>query len=263
MNEDLTLEEIAEGLGKSLAFVDEKVFGMSAHSVDIDGKPKRGTKKPKNNGWSPEEDPEDEDVFEKSEISENEIKVLGYLDSLTDEEFDVKFPDGRDEESAEELKWIFDTVTAFARRAVTNRRKKRRRALIPGKSEKQEVDSPDKDEFLEAEEKTAKKPLKDPKGGLTSAGRAHFKRTEGANLKPGVRGRADTPEKMRRKGSFLTRFFTNPSGPMKDDKGRPTRLALSAAAWGEPVPQNAEDAAALAAKGRRLLERYEKAKKKK
>lgn len=108
----------------------------------------------------------------------------------------------------------------------------------------------------------ADQPLKDPKGGLTAAGREYFKRTEGANLKPGVRGRADTPEKMRRKGSFLTRFFTNPSGPMKDEKGRPTRLALSAAAWGEPVPQDRSDAAALAAKGRRLLERYEKVKKK-
>ena len=102
--------------------------------------------------------------------------------------------------------------------------------------------------------------LKDPKGGLTAAGRRHFKETEGANLKPGVKGPADTPEKMRRKGSFLTRFFTNPSGPMKDDKGRPTRLALSAAAWGEPVPQDRSDAAELAAKGRRLLERYDKAK---
>jgi hypothetical protein len=105
-------------------------------------------------------------------------------------------------------------------------------------------------------------PLKDPQGGLTAAGRRHFKETEGANLKPGVKGRADTPEKMRRKGSFLTRFFTNPSGPMKDDKGRPTRLALSAAAWGEPVPQNMQDAAELAAKGRRLLERYENTKEK-
>jgi hypothetical protein len=104
--------------------------------------------------------------------------------------------------------------------------------------------------------------LRDPKGGLTAAGRKYFKRTEGANLKPGVKGRADTPEKMRRKGSFLTRFFTNPSGPMKDEKGRPTRLALSASAWGEPVPQNAEDAAALAAKGRRMLERYQNTKKK-
>jgi hypothetical protein len=115
-----------------------------------------------------------------------------------------------------------------------------------------------------SEEKSARKPrLKDPKGGLTAAGRAHFKRTQGANLKPGVKGPADTPEKMRRKGSFLTRFFTNPSGPMKDDKGRATRLALSAAAWGEPVPKNAEDAAKLAAKGRRLLERYENTKTKK
>jgi hypothetical protein len=117
------------------------------------------------------------------------------------------------------------------------------------------------DYVLEEIEK-AKQPLKNPKGGLTAAGRRHFKETEGANLKPGVRGAADTPEKMRRKGSFLTRFFTNPSGPMKDEKGRPTRLALSATAWGEPVPQDRSDAAALAAKGRRLLERYAKTKNK-
>ena len=108
----------------------------------------------------------------------------------------------------------------------------------------------------------AKQPLKDPKGGLTAAGRRHFKETEGANLKPGVRGAADTPEKMRRKGSFLTRFFTNPSGPMKKPNGEPTRLALSAAAWGESVPQNRSDAAKLAAKGRRLLERYQNTKEK-
>lgn len=118
--------------------------------------------------------------------------------------------------------------------------------------------------FGEMMEKGVKKPvLRDPKGGLTAAGRAYFKRKEGANLKPGVRGAANTPQKMRRKGSFLTRFFTNPSGPMKDEKGRSTRLALSAAAWGEPVPQDMEDARKLAAKGRRLLERYENTKKKK
>jgi hypothetical protein len=115
------------------------------------------------------------------------------------------------------------------------------------------------DKFDEREEKSA---LKDPDGGLTAAGRKFFKRTEGSNLKPGVKGPADTPDKMRRKGSFLTRFFTNPSGPMIDEKGRATRLALSASAWGERVPKNAEDAAALAAKGRRLLERYENSKKK-
>lgn len=118
--------------------------------------------------------------------------------------------------------------------------------------------------FNDILEKGSRKPiLKDPKGGLTAAGRAYFKRKEGANLKPGVMGAANTPQKMRRKGSFLTRFFTNPSGPMKDEKGRSTRLALSAAAWGEPVPQDMEDARKLAAKGRRLLERYENSKKNK
>lgn len=107
-----------------------------------------------------------------------------------------------------------------------------------------------------------KEPLKDPKGGLTAAGRKKFNRETGSNLKPGVRGAADTPEKMRRKGSFLTRFFTNPSGPMVKPNGEPTRLALSAAAWGEPVPKNRSDAARLAQKGRNLLERYENTKKK-
>jgi HK97 family phage prohead protease len=100
--------------------------------------------------------------------------------------------------------------------------------------------------------------LKDPKGGLTPAGRKYFKETEGANLKPGVKGPADTPEKMRRKGSFLTRFYTNPSGPLVDEDGEPTRLALAAVAWGEPAPKNREDAAELAAKGRRMLNRYGK-----
>lgn len=105
-------------------------------------------------------------------------------------------------------------------------------------------------------------PLRDPKGGLTAAGRAHFKRTEGANLKPGVRGAANTPEKQRRKGSFLTRFYTNPSGPLQKPNGKPTRLALAAAAWGEPVPRNAQSAARLAAKGRGLLESYQAGKEK-
>ena len=108
-----------------------------------------------------------------------------------------------------------------------------------------------------------KPPLKNPKGGLTSAGRAHFKKTQGSNLKPGVTGRADTPDKQRRKGSFLTRFYTNPSGPMKKPDGSPTRLALAANAWGEPVPKNRSDAARLAAKGKRMLSSYEKSKGKK
>ena len=102
-----------------------------------------------------------------------------------------------------------------------------------------------------------KKVLKDPKGGLTAAGREHFKETEGANLKPGVKGKADTPEKMKRKGAFLRRHFANPNpGPMQDEKGKPTRRALSAQAWGEPVPSTEADVKKLAKKGTELLEKY-------
>ncbi len=97
---------------------------------------------------------------------------------------------------------------------------------------------------------------KNPQGGLTAVGRAYFKEKEGANLKPGVKGKADTPEKMRRKGSFLRRHFAHPRGPMRDEEGQPTRLALSAHAWGEPVPRDAAGAKRLAEKGARLLERY-------
>lgn len=99
---------------------------------------------------------------------------------------------------------------------------------------------------------------KDPKGGLTSKGRAAYNKATGSNLKPGVRGAADTPEKMRRKGSWATRFYgrKGPLPPLKKPNGEPTRFALTAAAWGEPVPQTEGAARAIAAKGKRLLERY-------
>ncbi len=102
---------------------------------------------------------------------------------------------------------------------------------------------------------------KDPKGGLTAAGRGFFNKRDGSHLKPGVTGPADTPEKMKRKGSFLTRHFTHPRGPMEKD-GEPTRLALSAHAWGEPVPKTEDEAKKLAEKGRALLETYHAAKEK-
>ena len=107
---------------------------------------------------------------------------------------------------------------------------------------------------------TRKQPLKDPQGGLTAAGRQAFAKRDGSKLKPGVKGAADTPEKMRRKGSFLRRMFTNPRGPMVDDKGEPTRLALSAHAWGERVPKTMAAAKRLAKKGEALLDQYKKSK---
>jgi len=46
-------------------------------------------------------------------------------------------------------------------------------------------------------------------------------------------------------------------------KGRPTRFALSAAAWGKPVPNTEAAARKIAAKGHKLLERYQRIKNKK
>lgn len=94
---------------------------------------------------------------------------------------------------------------------------------------------------------------KNPAGGLSAKGRKKL-RAAGQDVKPGVKGKVDTPEKAKRKGSFLRRHYgrDNPH-PVKDDKGRPTRYALQAQAWGEAVPQNEGDVRALAAKGDRLL----------
>jgi hypothetical protein len=98
---------------------------------------------------------------------------------------------------------------------------------------------------------------KDPEGGLTEAGRRKFEASgESKNLQPGVKESSPSGEKARRKGSFLTRFYTNPSGPLVNDKGEPTRLALAANAWGEPVPRTASAARRLAAKGRNMLDKY-------
>lgn len=101
---------------------------------------------------------------------------------------------------------------------------------------------------------------KDPKGELTAAGRRYFAEKEGSHLRPGVTGPADTPEKMLRKGSFLRRHYANPRGPVVDGRGEPTRQALQAAAWGEPVPKSEADEKKLARKGSELLEKYHEAK---
>lgn len=103
-------------------------------------------------------------------------------------------------------------------------------------------------------------PRKNPKGGLTAAGRKAFKEKDGSTLKPGVKGAANTPTKMLRKGSFLRRHYVSLRGPLVDAAGKPTRLALQASAWGEPIPRSIAAAKKLAAEGLKLLKRYKKAK---
>jgi hypothetical protein len=110
-----------------------------------------------------------------------------------------------------------------------------------------------------AKKEASKKREKDPKGGLTAAGRSAFARKDGSHLKPGVTKSLSemTPQDMRRKGSWAVRFYGRKSlPPLVDDRGRPTRHALSAHAWGEPVPKTVAAARRIAAKGERLLQRY-------
>ncbi len=99
--------------------------------------------------------------------------------------------------------------------------------------------------------------LKDPRGGLTAAGRKFFAKKEGAHLRPGVTKSEPemTSDDLKRKGSFLRRHYANPRGPLKNKKGEPTRYALQAQAWGEPTPKSLRDVRQLAAKGKKLLEK--------
>ena len=74
---------------------------------------------------------------------------------------------------------------------------------------------------------------KNPRGGLNAKGRASYRTKSGkkGNLKAPVKGAPKTPEQVRRKGSFLVRMGSA-KGPLKDEKGRPTRKALALKAWG-------------------------------
>ena len=71
-----------------------------------------------------------------------------------------------------------------------------------------------------------RKEHKNPKGGLTQKGRDYFKRKEGSNLKAPVKSGVNP-----RRVSFAARF-AGMKGPMKEEKGRPTRKALALRAWG-------------------------------
>lgn len=86
------------------------------------------------------------------------------------------------------------------------------------------------------------KKYQNPKGGLNAAGRAYFKRKEGANLKPPVKS-GDNP----RRASFLARMAGNP-GPERDSKGKPTRLLLSLQAWGASSKADARSKSAAISK---------------
>lgn len=75
----------------------------------------------------------------------------------------------------------------------------------------------------------ARKEGKDPKGGLNAKGRASYNKSTGGNLKPPAPNPKTEKDAARRR-SFCARMSGMP-GPMKDEKGKPTRKALSLKAW--------------------------------
>jgi hypothetical protein len=72
------------------------------------------------------------------------------------------------------------------------------------------------------------------KGGLNAKGRASYNRANPGKpgLKPPVKAAqaAKSPKAAARRRSFCKRMGGMP-GPMKDEKGRPTRKALALRSW--------------------------------
>lgn len=73
---------------------------------------------------------------------------------------------------------------------------------------------------------------KNPSGGLTAAGRRKYNAATGGNLQAPVSAKAaaKSPKKAARRKSFCARM-SGVAGPMKDEKGRPTRKALALKKW--------------------------------
>jgi|TARA_A100000172_G_scaffold69321_2_gene49363 hypothetical protein len=86
-----------------------------------------------------------------------------------------------------------------------------------------------------------KKAFQNPEGGLNKKGREHFKKKDGSNLRPPVKGTPPAGSKsLARKVSFGARW-SGMKGAMKDEKGRPTRYALAGRAWGFPSREAARN----------------------
>ena len=101
---------------------------------------------------------------------------------------------------------------------------------MPSGKKKPRLDNTDFTQY--AEGGTVKTPAwtrkegKDPKGGLNAKGRASYNAANPG--KPGLK--PPQPQGGPRKNSFCARMSGMP-GPMKDEKGKPTRKALSLKAW--------------------------------
>jgi len=77
-----------------------------------------------------------------------------------------------------------------------------------------------------------RKEHKNPEGGLSEKGRKDYNRATGSNLRRpvSVQEAVKSAAKAKRRKSFCARM-SGVKGPMKDEKGRPTRKALALRKW--------------------------------
>jgi hypothetical protein len=87
------------------------------------------------------------------------------------------------------------------------------------------------DEYAEGGGAWTRKEGKNPEGGLNAKGRASL-RAQGQDIKPPVSAKQakKSPKAAARRKSFCARMG-GMEGPMKDEKGRPTRKALALRKW--------------------------------
>jgi hypothetical protein len=88
-----------------------------------------------------------------------------------------------------------------------------------------------RDEYASGGGAWTRKEGKNPEGGLNAKGRASL-RAQGQDIKPPVSAKqaAKSPKSAARRKSFCARMG-GMEGPMKDEKGRPTRKALALRKW--------------------------------
>jgi hypothetical protein len=88
-----------------------------------------------------------------------------------------------------------------------------------------------RDEYASGGGAWTRKEGKNPEGGLNAKGRASL-RAQGQDIKPPVSAKQakKSPKAAARRKSFCARMG-GMEGPMKDEKGRPTRKALALRKW--------------------------------
>lgn len=91
--------------------------------------------------------------------------------------------------------------------------------------------------------------------GMSARARAAYNKEHGTNLKPGVK-KFRSYQDLKRWGSWAARFYGRRDTPPLVKNGKPTKLALTAIAWGLKAPTTWREAKKYASMGREILAIY-------